>query len=56
MITIYNKKNLPVINELKDASFNTPLKISNSAYGLKNREDSKDNSKFKKYKKPLQKN
>jgi hypothetical protein len=29
---------MDVINELKDSSFNKPIKISNSAYGLKNRE------------------
>lgn len=37
-MTLYHKKNMKVINELKDASFNAPLKVRNSAYGLSNRE------------------
>ena len=41
MVTLYHKKNMEVINELKDASFNQPLKITNSAYGMRNREDLK---------------
>lgn len=30
---------MDVIEELKGSGFNKPIKISNSAYGLKNRED-----------------
>jgi superfamily II DNA/RNA helicase len=36
-ITIYRKHDIDVINELKGSSFNKPIKISNSAYSLKNR-------------------
>jgi hypothetical protein len=32
---------MDVINELKSSSFDKPIKISDSAYGLKNREQSK---------------
>lgn len=35
---MYHKKNLPVINELKDCSFDKPVKITDSAYRMKNRE------------------
>lgn len=40
-ITMYRKKDMDVINELKSSSFDKPIKISDSAYGLKNREQSK---------------
>ena len=32
---------MKVINELKDASFDTPLNVANSAYRMKNRENAK---------------
>ena len=38
VVSLYFKKHLNIINELKGASFKHPLKINNSAYGLKNRE------------------
>lgn len=41
MVTLYHKKNLDVINELKDASFNQPIRVNNSAYRMKNREEKK---------------
>jgi hypothetical protein len=40
-VTLYHKKNLDVINELKDASFSQPIRVSNSAYRMRNREDRK---------------
>ena len=46
MISLYFKKDLGIINELKGASFKNPLKIKNSAYGYRNREDS-GRSKYK---------
>jgi hypothetical protein len=45
---LYFKKHLTIINELKGASFSSPLKIRNSAYGLKNREEFKRPNKFTK--------
>ncbi len=38
-MTIYKNKDSDVIKELKGAGFDKPIKISNSAYGLRNRED-----------------
>lgn len=38
VVTLYHKKNMDVINELKNASFDQPLKINNSAYAMQNRE------------------
>ena len=37
VVSLYFKKHLDIINELKGASFKEPLKIKNSAYGFKNR-------------------
>ena len=39
MISLYFKKDMDIINELKGASFKDPLKIKNSAYGYRNREE-----------------
>jgi hypothetical protein len=47
VVSLYFKKHMPIITELKEASFNTPLKITNSAYGYRNREETKRPSKFK---------
>lgn len=38
VVSLYHNKHLPTINELRGASFKSPLKIKNSAYGFKNRE------------------
>ena len=48
VVSLYFKKHLEIINELKGASFSQPLKINNSAYGFKNREETQRSSKFSK--------
>ncbi len=49
MTTLYHKKNLDVINELKDASFNQPIRVNNSAYRMKNTEEKNEERVIKTY-------